>query len=45
MQIFYHIPSERDNLPVATDTNSLDGFVKLTEEEAKQLELPVGNTG
>lgn len=31
---------ERDNQPVATDMNSLDGFVELTEEEAKQMELP-----
>ena len=31
---------ERDNPPVATGTNSLDGFVELTEEEAKQMELP-----
>ena len=36
---------ERDNQPVATGTNSLEGFVELTEEEAKQMELPFGNTG
>ena len=36
---------ERDNQTVATKTNSLDGFVELTEEEAKQMELPFGNTG
>ena len=36
---------ERDNQSVTTGTNSLDGFVELTEEEAKQMELPFGNTG
>lgn len=36
---------ERDNQIVTTETNSLDGFVELTEEEAKQMELPFGNTG
>ena len=36
---------ERDNKPVATGTNPLDGFVELTEEEAKQMELPFVNMG
>ena len=36
---------ERDNQPVTTGANSLDGFVELTEEEAKQMELPFGNMG
>lgn len=36
---------ERDNQPMATDTNTLDGFVELTEEEARQMELPFGNKG
>ena len=36
---------ERDTQIVTTETNSLDGFVELTEEEAKQMELPFGNTG
>lgn len=31
---------ERDNQPVATGTNTLDGFTELTEEEIKQMELP-----
>lgn len=30
---------ERDNKPVATGTNTLDGFTELTEEEIKQMEL------
>lgn len=30
---------ERDNPPVAIGTKSADGFVELTEEEAKQMEL------
>ena len=36
---------ERDNQPVPTGANPLDDFVELTEEEAKQMELPFGNTG
>ena len=36
---------ERDNQPVTTGVNSLDGFVELTEEEAKQMELPFVNMG
>lgn len=33
------------NQIVTTETNSLDGFVELTEEEAKQMELPFVNMG
>lgn len=36
---------ERDNKSEATETGTLDGFIELTEEEAKQMELPFGNTG
>ena len=31
---------ERDNQSMATEENSTDGFVKMTEEEASQMELP-----
>ena len=36
---------ECDNKPVETGTNPFDGFVELTEDEIKQMELPFGKNG